>query len=83
MKLCLGLALFLTAAITTGAAAQSKEKTEEMGTPEQRAACAPDVRRFCKHLKSEDGPFAYLSCLQEHKDKLRPACVTVIGGGSP
>ena len=41
--------------------------TPEMGTPEQRAACGPDVSRFCKSVKPDDGPFAYLSCLQEHR----------------
>jgi hypothetical protein len=82
MKLCLTLVLFLVAAATP-AAAQSKEKADEMGTPEQRAACAPDVRRFCRSVKPEEGPFAYLSCLQEHQEKLRPACVRVIGGGQP
>jgi hypothetical protein len=84
MKHCLALALaLLLAAVTTAAAQETKQKAEEMGTPEQRAACAPDVRRFCKSVKPEDGPFAYLSCLQEHQDKLRPACVTVITGGAP
>ena len=83
MKLCLMmLALFFVAATTT-AQSKEKEKADEMGTPEQRAACAPDVQRFCKHVKPEDGPFAYLSCLQEHQEKLRPVCVTVITGGAP
>src|SRR5512141_153731 len=52
--------------------------TPEMGTPEQRQACGPDVRRFCKSLKSDDGPFAYLACLQEHREKLRAACLKVL-----
>ena len=82
MKFCLALVLFMAAAATT-ASAQSKQKAEEMGTPEQRAACGPDVRRFCKHVKAEEGPFAYLSCLQANQEKLRPACVTVITGGAP
>lgn len=50
----------------------------EMGTPEQRAACGPDVGRFCKSVKPEDGPFAYLSCLQGHREKLRTACLKVL-----
>jgi hypothetical protein len=82
MKFCLALVLFMTAAATP-AAAQSKQKADEMGTPEQRAACGPDVRRFCRHVKAEEGPFAYLSCLQAHQERLRPACVTVITGGAP
>jgi hypothetical protein len=79
MKYRLALALFLAAAAATPAAAQT-QKPEEMGTPQQRAACAPDVRRFCKSVKSEDGPYAYLYCLQEHREKLHPACAKVISG---
>jgi hypothetical protein len=51
---------------------------EEMGTPEQRAACGHDVGRFCKSVKPEDGPFGYLSCLQDHRAKLRAACLKVL-----
>ena len=83
MKSRLALALFLVAAATAAAAQSRKESTEEMGTPEQRAACGPDVRRFCRHVKPDEGPFAYLNCLQEHREKLRPVCVRVIDGGSP
>jgi hypothetical protein len=78
MRSRLTLALLLLAAAPIAAVAQS---TQDMGTPEQRNACGPDVGRYCKHLKTEDGPFAYLDCLTKHKDKLRPACLTVIGGG--
>ena len=59
------------------------EKAEEMGTPEQRAACSHDVGRYCKTVKPEEGPFAYLACLQKNRDKLRPACLKVIEGGQP
>jgi len=84
MKSRLALALFLVAAAVSTAAAQSRrQSTDEMGTPEQRAACGPDVRRFCPHVKPEEGPFAYLNCLQAHREKLRPVCVRVIDGGSP
>ena len=54
------------------------DKPQEMGTPEQRAACGPDVRRFCKSVKADDGPFAYLSCLQAHRKKLHIACLKVL-----
>jgi hypothetical protein len=92
MNLRLPLALLLTAtalAITTPA--QSRHRpgstgqadTQEMGTPEQRAACRPDVRRFCRHVKPDEGPMAYVSCLSEHREKLRPTCVRVLDGGVP
>ncbi len=76
-------ALCLLAAASTTAAAQSTDKpSQDMGTPEQRAACGPDVGRYCKSVKPEDGPFAYLDCLQKNREKLRPACVKVIDGGA-
>jgi hypothetical protein len=68
----------LLAALTAQA-----QKAEEMGTPEQRTACSHDVGRYCKSVKPEDGPFAYLDCLQKHQEKLRPACLKVITGGEP
>jgi hypothetical protein len=84
MQRSLAFALFLAAAAATPAAAQStKPASEEMGTPEQRAACRPDVRRFCRSVKPEDGPYAYLDCLQKHREKLRPVCLRVISGGVP
>ena len=75
----LSIALFL---VTSQTFAQG-QKPEEMGTPEQRAACSHDVGRYCKKVKPEEGPFAYLNCLQEHREKLRPACLKVISGGNP
>ena len=68
--------------LTSFAQAQSKSaQPQDMGTPEQRAACGPDVGRYCKAVKPEEGPFAYLACLQANREKLRPACVKVIEGG--
>jgi hypothetical protein len=57
---------------------QENVPAPEMGTSEQRVACGPDVRRFCKFVKPEDGPFAYLACLQEHREKLHVACLKVL-----
>lgn len=64
--------------VTSNALGQADVPTPEMGTPEQRAACGPDVNRYCKSVKSDDGPFAFLACLQEHRAKLRPACLKVL-----
>jgi hypothetical protein len=68
--------LFIGAAST--ALGQTDVPGPEMGTPEQRAACGPDISRFCKTVKPEDGPFGYLSCLQDHREKLRAACLKVL-----
>jgi hypothetical protein len=73
--------IFIALVLVTSAA--QAQKAEEMGTPEQRAACSHDVGRYCKSVKPEDGPFAYLDCLQKNQEKLRPACLKVITGGEP
>ena len=46
------------------------------GTPEERAACNHDSVKFCR----DDIPdtFAVLSCLQDHRKKLRKACRRVL-----
>src|SRR5205085_8041778 len=46
------------------------------GTPQQRAACRPDVVKFCKG-KGED-PGVLLQCLEDHKDKISEKCRKVI-----
>jgi hypothetical protein len=78
----LRIALLLLVAGPAAAAAQSGS---DMGTSEQRNACGPDVGHYCKSLKPDDGPFAYLNCLQQNREKLRPACLKIIevGGEAP
>ncbi len=46
------------------------------GTPQQRAACRPDVVKFCKG--KGDDPGVLLSCLEENKDKISDKCRKVI-----
>jgi cysteine rich repeat protein len=46
------------------------------GTPEERAACRPDVRRHCRNA-GEDS-MRVLSCLQEHRARLSRACRSVL-----
>ena len=48
------------------------------GTPEQRAACGHDVRKFCRKLKEADGAFAYLQCLESNRDSLSTPCSTML-----
>ncbi|MGD0722291.1 MAG: hypothetical protein ABR970_14730 [Roseiarcus sp.] len=50
----------------------------QSGTPEQRAACASDVRRFCHKLTEQDGSSAYLQCLQAHRERLSKPCHYVL-----
>jgi hypothetical protein len=73
------LAMFIGVTATAHAQGQSNpDASSQMGTAEQRAACGPDVGRFCKSVKPEDGSFAYLYCLQANRIKLRTACLKVI-----
>ena len=46
------------------------------GTPQQRAACRPDVVKFCKG--KGDDPGVILACLQSNKDKISDKCRVVI-----
>lgn len=46
------------------------------GTEEERAACSPDARKFCKTAGSEE--MAVLFCLKENREKLSKACRKVL-----
>ena len=48
------------------------------GTPKERAACRPDVRRFCQALKPGSDAFDFLACLQDNRSQLRAACRAVL-----
>ena len=61
------IAVFLAAPLSAALA---------QGTPQQRAACRPDVVKFCKG-KGED-PGVLLTCLEDNKDKISEKCRKVI-----
>ena len=68
-------------AMCSAAFGQESERpaaSTQMGTAQQRAACRPDVRRFCRSVTAESGAFAFLACLQQHRDKLNRACRSVL-----
>jgi hypothetical protein len=48
------------------------------GTPQQRAACRPDVAKFCKGLG--DDPGVLLNCLEQNREKISEKCQKVIDG---
>jgi Cysteine rich repeat len=62
------IAALIAATMSTAAMAQ--------GTPQQRAACRPDVVKFCKG-KGED-PGVILDCLEKNRDKISEKCLKVI-----
>jgi hypothetical protein len=47
----------------------------QQGTPQERAACGTDYRRFCRH--TQPGLDAG-SCLQAHRTRLHAACRGVL-----
>lgn len=65
--------LVLMAALT----AASSAAIAQSGTPQEQAACRPDVRRFC-HTVVGSGNGPVLACLQEHRAQLRRACRDVL-----
>jgi hypothetical protein len=56
------------------------QKPEQMGTPEQRAACRADVRRLCRSVPPEEGSMALYACLKVNREKLSRRCGAVIAG---
>jgi len=53
-------------------------KADVNGTPPERAACRPDVRKFCHAIKPGSGSLAFLSCLQANRPKLSRTCRAVL-----
>ena len=47
------------------------------GTPEDRAACEPDVQRYCK-AAIPGGNFQVLNCLQANRKQISRACQGVL-----
>jgi len=50
------------------------------GDEKERAACAPDVVKYCKHeldVNAQD-TLAILGCLQTNRPKISPGCRTVL-----
>jgi hypothetical protein len=46
------------------------------GTPEERAACSPDVHKYCEQALPDVMQVA--NCLQANKARLSPACRQVL-----
>lgn len=50
------------------------------GTPQQQAACRPDVRKFCSHLPRDADTSAFQQCLEANRAKLSAPCLRVMNG---
>ncbi len=46
------------------------------GTPEDRAACEPDVRMYCQAAIPDT--MRVLACLQQNRQRIGPACLGVL-----
>jgi hypothetical protein len=46
------------------------------GTPEDRAACEPDVQRYCRHAIPDQ--LRVLGCLQDNRKRISSACQGVL-----
>jgi Cysteine rich repeat len=66
----------LMTAVILGVASTAFAQTS--GTPELRAACGPDVRKFCHKIKEADGDNAYLQCLEANRDSLSARCSAIL-----
>jgi hypothetical protein len=69
---------FFVLAVIVGS--YSTSMAQEMGTPVQRAACGPAVRKYCAKLKPSDGGFAYQQCLEANRPRIGAKCQMVLDG---
>jgi len=66
--------LLLTVALV--GAAPTLALSQQQGTPQERAACAPAVRKFCK--SANEDTMRVLACLQANRAKIGAACNRVL-----
>jgi hypothetical protein len=66
-------AAFVLAAVTMASA-------QGQGDARERAACRPDVMRFCKQLikDNNDDVIGILNCLQSNRPRISKACNQVL-----
>ena len=67
----------LLVALLVPSAAMAQGGTTPQGTPQERAACRPDVRRLCHNINASEGE-TYLGCLKLNREKLSRACRAVL-----
>ena len=82
---CLTLAWLLSSAVVALAQfppqpGAPKCASPAQGTPQERAACQPDVTRFCQtELRTNEcDVFAILGCLQRNRARLGAPCRQVL-----
>jgi hypothetical protein len=80
--------LLLTTALVMAAASAATAQPPQLpglpslgqGSEQERAACHPDVVKFCKELIKDNNSdvFAILNCLQTNRAKISRACGQVL-----
>lgn len=65
-----------TLIITAVLVVLSSTASMSSGTPEEQAACKPDVIRFCKNSSTDE--MVILFCLKENRAKISKACLKVL-----
>ncbi len=48
------------------------------GTPQEQAACRPDVRRLCYRVPRGSDSMEYFKCLELNRDRLSKPCLAVL-----
>ena len=74
MSKSLLLTALVLASVSTSTLAQTAQRS---GTPQEQQACAKDVSRHCRALMNQ-GDLVILSCLQQNRAKISPACDKVL-----
>ena len=75
------ISVFAIAVTLTTATAAFAESPGKQGNDQERAACHPDVLRYCRELVKDDNNsdvFAILNCLQTNRPKISAACRQVL-----
>lgn len=75
------ISVFAIAVTLTTATAAFAEPPAQPGNDKERAACHPDVLRYCRELVKDDDNsdvFAILNCLQTNRPKISAACRQVL-----
>ena len=67
---------FLLTVALVGGSLPALAQSQRQGTPQERAACAPAVRKFCK--SANEDTMRVLACLQANRAKIGAACNRVL-----
>ena len=67
---------FLLTVALVGGSLPALAQWQQQGTPQERAACAPAVRKFCK--SANEDAMRVLACLQAIRGKIGAACNQVL-----